>query len=167
MLVRFFIRSRLCCGSPSHTGTFGLGRGRSLEGDFLALARFFIRSRLCCGSPSHTGTFGLGRGRSLEGDFLALYFILALSIICLPGVLRPAGTRRQPSSFIRAWDRRGNVLDSTPQAEFADYITKWTSLLIAEVACLGVISCKYVNYCKGKRNCFKLVGPDRNRRNEL
>ena len=36
VLARFFIRSRLCCGSPSHTGTFGRERGRSLEGDFLA-----------------------------------------------------------------------------------------------------------------------------------
>ena len=81
VLARFFIRSHLCCGSPSHTGTFGRGRGRSLEGDFLSLARFFIRGRLCCSSPSHTGTFGRGRGRSLEGDFLALDSILAFSII--------------------------------------------------------------------------------------
>ena len=36
--------------------------------------------------------------------------------ICLPDVfLRPAGTRRQLSSFIRDWDRLGNVLDTTPQ----------------------------------------------------
>ena len=70
VLARFFIRSRLCRGSPSHSGTFGRVRGRSLEGDFLALACFFIRSRLCCGSPSHTGIFGRGRGRSLEVDFL-------------------------------------------------------------------------------------------------
>ena len=117
VLARFFIRSSLCCGSHWHTGTFGRGRGRSLEGDFLVLARFFIRSCLCCSSPSHAGTFGRGRGRSLEGEFLALYVLLALSIIytCLPGFfLRPAGTRRQPSSFIRAWDRLGNVLNSIP-----------------------------------------------------
>ena len=31
VLARFFSRSHLCCGSPSHTGTFGRGR------DFLAL----------------------------------------------------------------------------------------------------------------------------------
>ena len=82
---------------------------------FCVLARFFIRSLLCCGSPSHTGTFGRGRGRSLEGDFLSLDFLLALSIIyvCLE-FLQPAGTRRQPSSFIRALDRLENVLNSSP-----------------------------------------------------
>ena len=96
VLARFFIRIRLCCGSPSHAGTFGRVGGRSLEGDFPALDRFFIRSRHCCGSPSHTGTFGRGRGRSLEGDFLALYFLLALSIICLPGVFT-AGWYQTPT----------------------------------------------------------------------
>ena len=33
--------------------------------------------------------------------------------VCLE-FLRPAGTIRQPYSFIRAWDRLENVLDSTP-----------------------------------------------------
>ena len=35
------------------------------------------------------------------------------------------------------------------------YIPKWTTLPIAKVACLALVSCKCVKSCKGNCNCFK------------
>ena len=40
-------------------------------------------------------------------------------------------------------------------SQTAGYIPKWTALLIAEVACLELISCKCAKSCKGYCNCFK------------
>ena len=40
-------------------------------------------------------------------------------------------------------------------SQTAGYIPKWTTLPIAEIACLEPISCKCAKSCKGNRNCFK------------
>ena len=40
-------------------------------------------------------------------------------------------------------------------SQTAGYIPKWTTLPIAEIACLELISCKYAKSCKGNCNCFK------------
>ena len=40
-------------------------------------------------------------------------------------------------------------------SQTADYIPKWTTLPIAEVARLELISCKCAKLCKGNCNCFK------------
>ena len=40
-------------------------------------------------------------------------------------------------------------------SQTAGYIPKWTTLPIAEAACLELISCKCAKYCKGNCNCFK------------
>ncbi len=59
----------------------------------------------------------------------------------------------------------------------ASYIPKWTTLPIAEVACLELISCKCAKFCKGKCNCSmqtwnaphfaNVMGPAISRRREL
>ena len=40
-------------------------------------------------------------------------------------------------------------------SQTAGYIPKWTTLPIAEVSCLELISCKCAKSCKGNCNCFK------------
>ena len=40
-------------------------------------------------------------------------------------------------------------------SQTAGYIPKWTTLPIAEGACIELISSKCAKSCKGTRNCFK------------
>ena len=102
----------------------------------LRLASFINRSRLFCGSPCPLLVL-LRRwhNASLTGDALALSTYRKLCGICflLPLVLRPAGTRHQPSSFIRAWDRLRYGLACPPSGRVSMFANGRSQFLLDRI----------------------------------